>query len=69
MSSYFIDKHHALLAAGYIAPLGGALVYIMFTTNIEALFKQQRLPDLQVHCNIHFENTKLTKNLMFALYK
>ena len=21
---YFIDKHHALLAAGYIAPLGGA---------------------------------------------
>ena len=24
---YFIDKHHALLAAGYIAPLGGALVW------------------------------------------
>ena len=23
---YFIDKHHALLAAGYIAPLDGALV-------------------------------------------
>ena len=39
MNSYFIDKHHALLAAGYIAPLGGALVLVLITIYmIERIF-------------------------------